>query len=362
MYSDFVNGLHQTLIGAGYVRINMPAHVLCPGEVALWGRETSSMTYFYVTYNTHAMDTAKFPEIKKFVDECLNQVTERISARHSIAFNIFVGDLDENITSYINQSQDFALMPQYDVYFGVDMAGGVSYHPKAPVTTDKSLKKIQDTLGRIGGTKPALKSSDLSPFAQPVVKTPFLAYTIIGVNVLMFILMEITGGSGDNLNLLRFGAAQFHLTFEYGQFYRLFTPMFLHIGLWHLLSNTMWIVVAGIRTERYLGHWKFLLIYLISGVVGNLAMMLASPMTIGAGASGAVSGIFGALFAFMLVTKKRVENLDLRIMGTLIAINMLAGFAINVMAVGGNAIANSAHLGGLVTGFLLGLATTKWKS
>ncbi|MCL2855375.1 MAG: rhomboid family intramembrane serine protease [Defluviitaleaceae bacterium] len=361
MYDDFVSGLNQTLAGAGYVRINMPYHSPCPGEIALWGRETGSMTYFYITYNLDALDTANFAPVKQFVDNCLKTVTERISARHSVAFNIFVGDLDENVNTYINQGDEFAFVPQYDMYFGVDKANKVHHHPKAPVGTDKSLKKMNDTLARLGGTKPILKPADLSPFAQPVAKIPIFAYTIIGVNILMFVLLEMTGGSQNTLNLIRFGAAQYHLTFEHLQLYRLFTPMFLHIGIWHLASNLMWLVVAGIRTERYLGHWKFLLIYLVSGVVGNVAMMLASPMAVGAGASGAVSGIFGALFAFMLVTKKRVENFDLRTMGTLIAVSTLMGFVMNNLAGTGNAIANAAHIGGLVAGFFISLAATKWR-
>jgi len=363
MYNEFVNSFDQTLKMEGYTRINMPENVHCPGEIALWGRETSSMTYFYVTYNTKAMDTGNFAPVKQFVDQCLQTVTERISARNSVAFNIFVGDLDGDVKAHIDRAEDFALMPQYDMYLGVDGFGNVRHHGKAPVSTDKCLKKITDTLARMSGEKPVLQSEvvDMSHFAQPVAKVPIFAYTIIGVNVLMFVLMELAGGSTDSLTLLNFGAAQFYFTFEFGEYHRLFTPMFLHIGLWHLLTNTMWIIVAGIRMERYLGHWRFLLIYLVSGTVGNVAMMVASPAALGAGASGAVSGIFGALFAFMLVTKKRIENLDLRLMGTLIVVSVVMGFAMNFMVADANPVGNAAHIGGLVAGFLLGLGTTKWK-
>ncbi|MDR2166968.1 MAG: rhomboid family intramembrane serine protease [Clostridiales bacterium] len=369
MYEIFVDILNKVLVEAGCVKINMPADLPRPARVDLWGREHGAMAYFYITYDVNTMDFRDFPAISEFMAECLQTITERISARHAVAFNIFVGDIDYNDNIYINTPREFALMPQYDMFFGV-RASGVAYSRLAPVHMDKALEKIEAALAQMPGLRRATHELKVLPQPKGEIKLvrstahrrtpdkkpgiPFFAFTLIGINVLMFILMEIVGSSTDSLTLLRFGAAHFALTFGQGEFWRLFTPMFLHIGLVHLVLNTAWLVLAGPRTERVFGHAKFIAIYLSSGIIGNVASMLTSPQAVGAGASGAIFGILGALLAYTVKTKKAVETFTTTTLGFLIGINIAAGLFMPNLLGEGTMIGNAAHIGGLISGFILG--------
>jgi membrane associated rhomboid family serine protease len=385
MYEIFVNSFNRILAEAGYTKINMPAGLPRPAKVDLWGREHEAMVYYYITYDTQAMDWANFPALKDFMAGCLRTISERIGARHAVAFNIFVGPaIEHNANAYINSTGEFALIEQYDLFMGVSCigdAGGVVYSPLSPVHMDNALNKIKTALnqmssGNVGATVPVARFPtpstsqkpptpqsppiQISPrLAAPVAKFPIFAVTIMVINAIMFILLELTGGSTNTANLLNFGAAHFALTFEHGQFHRLVTPIFLHIGLMHLVMNTAWLVLAGLRAERFFGHLKFVIIYLASGIIGGIAMMLISPNAVGAGASGAIFGILGALLAYTIITKKAVETFTTLTLGILIGINIFAGFAMPGMLGAETNIAHAAHIGGLISGFILGLLFAK---
>ncbi|WP_339061569.1 rhomboid family intramembrane serine protease [Tepidibacillus marianensis] len=172
---------------------------------------------------------------------------------------------------------------------------------------------------------------------------PYLTYILIAINVIVYILMEIKGGSTDPRVLLQFGAKESYLISQ-GEYWRFVTPIFLHIGLIHLALNSVAIYYIGQLTERIYGSFRFLLIYLIAGIVGNAASFMFAPNSIGAGASGAIFGLFGSLLYFGYV----YPPLFFRTMGkdvlTVIAINLVFGFSVS-------SIDNYAHIGGLIGGF-----------
>jgi len=127
-----------------------------------------------------------------------------------------------------------------------------------------------------------------------------------------------------------------------GQWYRMVTGMFFHTQLWHLGLNLWSLWVFGPPLERALGRWRFLAVFLLSGLAGNALQLLAAPYTPALGASGAIFGLIGALLA--------VERRKMFELGPLIAIvvvNLVATFAIPD-------ISWEAHIGGLVAGLVLG--------
>jgi membrane associated rhomboid family serine protease len=128
-----------------------------------------------------------------------------------------------------------------------------------------------------------------------------------------------------------------------GEYYRLATAMFLHFGLLHLGSN-MWVLwVVGRRLEAALGPARFLALYLVAGIGGNVAAyVFAPPTALTAGASTALFGLFGALF-FVL----RKLGLSVSTLLPLIAINLVITFAVPQVSIAG-------HLGGLATGAVIG--------
>ena len=174
---------------------------------------------------------------------------------------------------------------------------------------------------------------------------------IIAVNVAVLILMEVTGGSTSIDNLIRFGAKENSLIAA-GQYWRLLTSMFLHIGFAHILFNSLALWMFGRDLERIYGTGRFLLLYLLSGLAGSYAGYRFSPY-ISAGASGAIFGLIGVSLVFGFKYRSAIPAQLRSRFGTgvvpVIAYNVLFGLR------PGSHIDNFAHLGGLAAGIILAL-------
>ena len=172
---------------------------------------------------------------------------------------------------------------------------------------------------------------------------PIFTYILIAIMLIVFVLMEIAGGSTNTATLINFGAKVNWLILQ-GEWWRLLTPMFIHIGIFHLAMNTLSLYYLGMMVERIYGNVRFLFIYMIAGFFGTLASLLFST-NISAGASGAIFGCLGALLYFGTSHPKLFK----RTMGTniifVIIINLVFGFSVP-------GIDNAGHIGGLVGGFL----------
>ncbi len=184
-------------------------------------------------------------------------------------------------------------------------------------------------------------------------KKPILTYALIGINVAVFVaLMGLagfnTGVYGDLL--LRYGA-KINGNIVAGEYWRLFTAMFLHGGLVHLLINSFSLNAIGTITENVYGRKRFIVIYIISGILGNLISLCFSAYP-GVGASGAIFGLLGAMLYLGIQNPEFMRSgFGKDILG-LAVLNLAYGFT----AAG---IDNFAHMGGLVGGFLTtGILTT----
>ncbi|MBS4209599.1 rhomboid family intramembrane serine protease [Bacillus sp. FJAT-50079] len=171
---------------------------------------------------------------------------------------------------------------------------------------------------------------------------PFFAYFFMAVQIIMFLLMEAKGGSTNTETLITFGAKYNPLILA-GEWWRFITPVFLHIGILHLLMNTLALYYLGTAVERMFGRIRFLWIYLFSGFAGTLASFVFTDH-LSAGASGAIFGCFGALLYLGVVN----SQLFFRTVGmnviALIGINLIFGFSVP-------GIDNAGHIGGLIGGF-----------
>jgi membrane associated rhomboid family serine protease len=177
---------------------------------------------------------------------------------------------------------------------------------------------------------------------------PYVTYTILAINIGVWVLMSLVGlfmGWSQSQQLYYFGA-KVNVLIAQGEYWRLLTPMFLHVGLAHLFFNSYALYIYGPAVERLFGRIKFILVYLVSGLVGSLLSYLLSPNN-AAGASGAIFGLMGSLLYF----RKEKRNLFQRVFGPgllmIIGINLLYGFI-------QPGIDNWGHIGGLVGGFLMG--------
>ncbi len=168
--------------------------------------------------------------------------------------------------------------------------------------------------------------------------TPVVTYGLIAVNVLMFVLQLTSKNLQSELTLWAPGVA------IHDQYYRLVTSAFLHYGAAHLLFNMWALYVVGPPLEAWLGRLRFGALYALSGLGGSVLVYLLSPLgSATAGASGAIFGLFGAIF----VVARRLR-LDVRWVAAVIVINLVFTFV--GPALGTGSISWQGHVGGLVTG------------
>ncbi|MDD3048612.1 MAG: rhomboid family intramembrane serine protease [Bacilli bacterium] len=177
-------------------------------------------------------------------------------------------------------------------------------------------------------------------------KTPYITYGLMALNLIVFACMYLFGkGSSDNNTLVNFGA----LVSEYvkaGDYYRLITATFLHIGVIHLAFNMYALYILGPQIESYFGHFKYLAIYLFSALLGSLLSIILTPGVISAGASGAIFGLLGSMLYFGYHYRVYLGNVLKTQIIPLIIINLAIGFLMP-------GIDQFAHLGGLVGGYLM---------
>lgn len=182
----------------------------------------------------------------------------------------------------------------------------------------------------------------------------FVTNILIALNVSVFLALvfifrtiDFTTGQGQ-IDLLNAGA-QFGPYIAQGQVWRIFTAMFLHFNLLHIGVNMLSLFFIGPAVEVFYGKWRYLVIYLLSGIVGGVVTYFLSPDTLAAGASGAIFGIFGALGVFYLVNRRALGTF-----GTGAITNWVFWLGLNLVfgfSVAGIGIAD--HLGGLVAGMVI---------
>lgn len=173
---------------------------------------------------------------------------------------------------------------------------------------------------------------------------------LIAVNVLYFLYLETAGSTGDVFFMYQKGAMEAAAVLKDHEYYRLFTAMFMHFGINHLINNMLVLFVIGDNLERALGHVKYLILYLCCGIgAGWISLYFQEPdaLTVSAGASGAIFGVIGGLLYAVAVNKGRLEDLSTRQLVVMIAFSLYFGFT----SVG---IDNAAHISGLVLGILFG--------
>jgi len=149
--------------------------------------------------------------------------------------------------------------------------------------------------------------------------------------------------------LITYGAKDNDLIIQ-GQYWRFITPIFLHANLLHVGLNMLNFFVLGIFLERLVGHLRFLLIYLLTGIISIIASFYFMPQEISVGASGAIFGLVGAYSVFVLRHRRAFRNNGIP---ALLWLVLIIGVNLSIGLFVPN-VDNYAHLGGLLSGCLLG--------
>ena len=184
-------------------------------------------------------------------------------------------------------------------------------------------------------------------------RLPIVTLVLISLNTIIFILLDqFVGRSQDVANLIRFGAYSYPLIVQNGEYWRLITNTFLHIGSFHFLLNMGILFILGNLLEGLYGRSRFIILYLISAIGGSLASLIFVRAAIGAGASGAIFGLMGVVVALGLQHRDRLPLRRGRVFGLrllpFIVLDVVLGFIIPHINI-------AAHLGGLLVGFSVGL-------
>lgn len=175
------------------------------------------------------------------------------------------------------------------------------------------------------------------------IKKPYITYALIIINIIIYILGMFFG---QDYMIYNFGLHPELV--QSGQFYRLFTCMFLHGNILHLIFNMYALYIIGIQVENFFSKWKYSLIYIISGIVGGLFSMIFTKSW-SVGASGAIFGLMGALLYFGYHHRVYLGTVIKSQIIPVIIINLIIGFA-------STGIDNAAHIGGLIGGILGSMA------
>lgn len=185
-------------------------------------------------------------------------------------------------------------------------------------------------------------------------KIPVVTYSLIIINVLLFLITNIVGNSMSVKTLVDFGALYTPLV-KAGEYYRLITCSFLHIDIFHLFFNMYALYIVGSQLESFYGKSKFIIIYFFSALMGSLFSCLFTD-AVSVGASGAIFGLFGALIYFGNHYKVYLGNVIHSQIIPLLLFNFALGFILSGIDI-------SAHIGGLIGGYLISMALgVKYKS
>lgn len=210
---------------------------------------------------------------------------------------------------------------------------------------ESKLEAAKDSRLRLRKTKSRGKPRSGNVFLYG---KPRIAYILIAINIIIYLFLEFNGGSTNIENLIRFGA-KFNPYILEGEWWRLVTSMFLHIGPIHLFMNMFALYYLGLLVERIYGSERFLIIYSLAGIGGSLASF-AFSFYISAGASGAIFGLFGALLFFGTIHREIFAQTMGRGIMMIIFINIVFGIVVPQIDMG-------AHLGGLVAGYIVSAMT-----
>ena len=193
-------------------------------------------------------------------------------------------------------------------------------------------------------------------------KNPIMTYIFMAICLVFYVFTSLASANffeNDPNVLYKFGALVSIDNFSniYSEMYRLVVPIFLHAGIIHLACNMYSLYILGPQLESFFGKVKYTIIFIGSGLIGNLVCLLfLNSNTVSVGASGAIFGLLGAMLYFGYHYRVYLSGVMRSQIIPVIILNLLIGFSLS-------GINNAAHLGGLVGGLLLAKAVgVKYKS
>ena len=190
-------------------------------------------------------------------------------------------------------------------------------------------------------------------------KNKKITITLIGINVIVYILSGILSKNLMNINpnVLVFLGGEYGIRISlYNEWWRLITTCFLHGGIMHLAVNMYSLYILGMQIEEIYGKTKYIIIYFVSGIGGSLLSYFLNPRVFSVGASGAIFGLLSAMLVFAYINRDRIRKSYIRNLLFILILNISIGLSIPN-------IDNAGHIGGIIAGgiisYILMLKTKK---
>ena len=186
-----------------------------------------------------------------------------------------------------------------------------------------------------------------------------ITVALIAINALVFLAMVASGVSFTSptpFDVYKWGGDFGPATIGAHQYWRLLTSTFVHFGIIHIALNMYVLYLIGPFIEKVFGRVRYLVIYFLAGLFGSLVSVYIHPQSVGAGASGAIFGLYGAVFGFLLMNRRTLNPAVTSSIGKSAGIFVLYNVLFGAMH---GTTDLSAHFGGLVMGFLAGMALVR---
>ncbi|WP_159438112.1 rhomboid family protein [Salimicrobium flavidum] len=221
---------------------------------------------------------------------------------------------------------------------GLDEPLTINYKlPDAPMEYESTIEYMKQQLITYK-EKQKQRMKDVFEYGKPQ-----LTYILLMLNIIVFYFLESVGSTTSISTLIEYGA-KYNPGIVKGEWWRLVSSMFLHIGVLHIAMNMLALFYLGSAVEQIYGSWRFFITYFLAGILGSGASFYFND-AVAAGASGAIFGLFGALLYFAW----RYPSLFFRTMGWNLIILVGINIAFGIMV---PQVDNSGHMGGLIGGFI----------
>lgn len=334
---EFVEALQEFLFHQGFQRINYDTKIL-------WGKEEEGKLSLLeiITPILPGQKRTSIEQREKELADIERQIM--IKYQKKVEHLLLILNEEEPDMQVKREAEKYL-----DVWFADIKAGRLYIYEYQRSKYNNLENSLEPFMQKFLKQKSIQERKEIQRILTPVNTILVLA------NVIIFIILVCIGDMNDPEFMIAHGVMDWTDIVEKGQYYRLFTSMFLHFGAEHLFQNMLILLVIGCRLERITGKLQYLIIYIGSGLTGAVASLIftlaSEPNTVSAGASGAIFGVMGGLLFSILIDviqkkRHRVEEIGLTGMIFMVCSALSYGFFTT-------GVDNAAHVGGLIGGFIL---------
>ena len=354
LFLKFVNNFFRSIVEEGFTikKSESDVDIIGAPKFVVAARSVGGAFCYLTVINSDDKSAEELQEIVKGMEAAANEHTEYFSTVYSVF--VFAGEkIDDAVFEMIGSGEVFERQKIYNIYWGVSLSDfKVFVNENQPsemygirLCIDNSLEVLKNPDISLDDLR--AKSSRKGPL-EVKSSSAFASLSLMFVNAVMTASMLMLGATFE---FWIEGAVIPERIWGHGEYYRLLTAMFIHANLAHLASNLLGIYIFGSRVERYFGQLNFLIIYFGAGLLGSVFSLLFTR-GMSAGASGAVYGLIGAVAVKSFISRRELDGIS----SYIVAIWIIIGFVMSSMVPGIDAF---GHLGGLLGGALLALATTR---